>query len=141
MTLAEVLELAGGEAAAVKAMWQCFRLEHDEGNDIDGVELHWHAEHRPIQVRRGPPLGGELDELLEELQEATSNGSNRVRDHLAMTTEVVEFEMGVQGSLDLAATISEVLTFFIAERGDGIVLFSHREFAAPDDRGATLLKL
>jgi hypothetical protein len=134
MTLAEVLELPDGEVAAVKAMWKCLRLEHDDANDINGVELHWHAEQRPIQVRRGPPLGGELVELLEGLETAKSKGANRVREHLAATTE------GIPGSLDLAATISEVLAFFVAERGDGIVLFYNREFASPDDRGATLLK-
>ena len=46
MTLAEVLEMPGGEAATVKAMLKHFRLEHDDANDIDGVELHLHAKHR-----------------------------------------------------------------------------------------------
>lgn len=140
MTLAEVLELPDGEAAAVKAMWKYFRIEHHDANDINHVELHWNAQHRPIQVRRGPPLGGELAELLEGIETAKSKGAKRVREHLEATTEVVEFEMGIPGSHDLAATISEVLAFFVAERGDGIVLFYNREFASPDDRGATLLK-
>ena len=47
----------------------------------------------------------------------------------------------VAGSMHLAATIAEVLAFFVAERGDGVVLFYGREFAAPDDRGKTLLTL
>lgn len=140
MTLAECLELPGGEAAAVKAMWKYFRLAQDDAGDIDGVELHWHEQHRPIQVRRGPPLPGELAEVSEGLEKLKSKGAKRVRAHLKETIEVVEFEMGIHGSLDLAATISEVLAFFVAERGDGIVLFYNREFAAPDDRGATLLK-
>ena len=40
--------------------------------------------------------------------------------------------------LHLAATISEVLAFYLAERGDGIVWFYHRDFASPDDRATTL---
>jgi hypothetical protein len=140
MTLAECLDLPGGEAAAVSEMWKCFRLDHDDASSIDGVELHWHPKHRPIQVRWGPPLGGELDELRDDLEKVTSKGAARVRQHLEATVEVVEFEMGVPGSLDLAATISEVLAFFVAERGEGLVLFYNRDFAAPDDRGATLLK-
>lgn len=140
MTLAECLELPGGEVAAVKAMWSHFRLEQDDPADIDGVELHWHEQHRPIQVRREPPIPGELEELSEGLEKLESRGATLVREHLKKTVEVVEFEMGVPGSLELAATLSEVLAFFVAERGDGIVLFYNREFAAPDDRGATLLK-
>ena len=140
MTLAECLDLPGGESAAVKAMWKYFRLEEDDPRDIDGIELHWHKQHRPIQVRRGPPIPGELEELREGLDKLKSKGAKRVRKHLEETVEVIEFEMGIPGSLDLAATISEVLAFFVAERGDGIVLFYNREFAAPDDRGATILK-
>jgi hypothetical protein len=140
MTLAECLDLPEGESAAVKTMWKHFRLEHADAKDLDGVELHWHEKHRPIQVRRGPPLGGELAELLEGLEGVKSKGAARVRKHLKETLEVAEFEMGIPGSLDLAATISEVLAFFVAERGDGIVLFYNREFASPENRGATLLK-
>ena len=140
MTLAECLNLPEGESAAVRAMWKHFRAEEDDTTDIDGLELHWHASHRPIQVRRGPPLGGELQELGAELASLKSKGAKRVREYLAATVEVVEFEMGIPGSLDLAATIAEVLAFFVAERGDGVVLFYNREFAAPDDRGRTILK-
>ena len=140
MTLAECLELPGGESAAVREMWKHFRLEQASASDIDGVELHWHSKHRPIQVRRGPPLGDELAELGEGLEKLKSKGAVRVRKHLEAVVEVVEFEMGIPGSLDLAATIAEVLAFFVAERGDGLVLFYNREFAAPDDRGATLLE-
>ena len=43
--------------------------------------------------------------------------------------------MGIDGSLHLAATISEVVAFYLAERGDGIVWFYHREFASPESRG------
>lgn len=139
MTLAEVLDLPGGEEAAVRAMWACFRLEHADPRELDGVELHWHPQQRPIQVRRGPPLHDELAELLDGMTERAAQGSERVRAHLEQVTEIVEFELGIPGAHHLAATITEVLAFFVAERGAGIVLFYGREFAAPDDRGATLL--
>ena len=67
-------------------------------------------------------------------------GAERVREHLKATREIVEFQMGIPGSLELAATIAEVLAFHVAEEGDGIVWFYHREFAAPDRRAATLWK-
>lgn len=46
--------------------------------------------------------------------------------------------MGLDGSQHLAATLAEVIAFYLAERGDGIIWFYHREFAAPDDRGTAL---
>ncbi len=138
MTLAESLELPEGEEAAVDAMWEVFSLTPEGATDIDGIELTFHREHRPVQVRRGPPLEGELEELLESLE--GQDGADRVRTHLEATTEIVEFEMGIPGSHHLGATISEVLAFFLAEQGDGIVLFYHREFAAPDDRGNALFR-
>lgn len=38
----------------------------------------------------------------------------------------------------LAATIAEVLAFYVAREGDGLVWFYHREFAAPESPGTTL---
>lgn len=139
MTLAEVLELPEGEAAAVKTMWKCFRVEPADAKDLDGLELHWHAEQRPIQVRRGPPYEDEREDLVEGMKELVPKSRARVREHLAKSVEVVAFELGIHGAHHLAATITETLAFFVAERGDGLVLFYHREFAAPDARGATLL--
>jgi hypothetical protein len=139
MTLAEVLQLPEGEEEAVRTMWQCFRLEPADASDLDGIELHWHAEQRPIQVRRGPPLHDEVSELLEGMKELVPKSLKRVREHLEKTVEVVEFELGIPGAHHLAATITEALAFFVAERGDGLVLFYHREFASPDARGDTLL--
>ena len=140
MTLAEALSLPEGEVAAVKHMWGCFRLVTDDPSSIDGAEIHWHETHRPIQIRRAPPLDGEIDETLENLPAGGGAGAERVREHLKATREIVEFEMGIPGSLELAATIAEVLAFHVAEEGDGIVWFYHREFAAPDRRAATLWK-
>ncbi len=141
MTLAETLELPEGEEAAVEAMWRCFRIETDHASDIDGALLHFHPAHRPVRVRRGPPLDGEIDELLDEIANRTDPGAERVRAALRATTEVVAFEMGIPGSHHLGATLAEVLAFFLAERGFGLVLFYHREFAAPDDRGSALFVL
>jgi len=137
-TLAEALDLPEGEDAAVEEMWTRFRVEPATG-PINGLEIHWHERQRPIQVSCGPPLDGEIEETLEDLPSSSDDpGAARVREHLAGTREIVEFEMGIDGSHHLAATISEVLAFFLAERGDGIVWFYHREFASPEDRGATL---
>jgi hypothetical protein len=138
MTLAEALDLPEGEEAAVEQMWKHFRVEPATGS-IDGLEIHWHEQQRPIQVRCGPPLDGEIEETLEELPSASEGpGVARVREHLAGAREIVELEMGIDGSLHLAATISEVAAFYLAQLGDGIVCFYHREFASPEDRGATL---
>ncbi len=136
-TLAEVLELEEGEAAAVEEMWKCFRAD---GDALDGLELFWHREQRPIQLRAAPPMEEEREELLGGLKPETP-GLERVRTHLENTKTVVELEMGVHGARHLAATIAETLAFFIAEKSDGLVLFYGREFAAPDDRGRPLLML
>lgn len=133
MTLAEVHDLPEGEEAAVEEMWRCFRLDLSAAS----AEIHWHKKQRPIQIGWGPPLAGEMEETLGELP--TTEAAQRVRARLEQTTHVVSFEMGIDGSHHLAATISEVLAFFFAERSDGIVWFYFREFASPDDRGATLL--
>lgn len=137
MTLAESLDLPEGEEAAVEKMWSHLRCE-PAGGTIHGLEIHWHEHERPIQVECGPPLPGEVDETLEELPDSDLPEAIGVREHLATTTQVVALEMGIDGSHHLAATICEVLAFYLAERGDGIIWFYHREFASPRDRGATL---
>jgi hypothetical protein len=138
MTLAETLELPEGEEEAVHEMWRHYELEASSGAEGGGAEIRWHAKQRPIQISWGAPLDGEIDETLENLPESDSAGAERVRQHLAATREVVSFEMGIDGSSHLAATISEVLAFFFAEQGDGLVWFYYRDFASPDDRAATL---
>jgi hypothetical protein len=138
MTLAEILDLPGGETAAVREMWTHFRIEPADGRLDSLVEIHWHESQRPIQIRCEPTVEGEIDETLENLPPSDRPGAARVRAHLAATREIVELQMGVDGSLHLAATISEVLAFYLAERGDGIVWFYHRDFASPDDRATTL---
>ncbi len=137
MTLAEALDLPEGEEEAVDTMWEHFRLDMPSPG---GAEIHWHEKQRPIQVAWGPPLDGEIAETLENLPESKSKGAARVRKHLQQTREVVSFEMGIDGSMHLAATISEVLAFYFAAQGDGLVWFYHREFASPDDRGETVWK-
>ncbi len=136
MTLAECLELPGGEEAAVDAMWEVLKITGSRS----AFEIHWHASQRPVQLSLGPPLAGELVETLENFPASRAAGPKRVRAHVAATVAIASFEMGITGSNDLAATICEVLAFHLAERADGLVWFYHREFAAPDDRGATLWK-
>jgi hypothetical protein len=137
MTLAEVHDLPGGEAAAVRAMWKVFRIDNGTPT-INGASIVWHPEHRPIQVAFGAPLEGELAETLDNLNDDKGPGTARVRAHLAATVSVMSLEMGISGSNHLAATISEVIAFYVAARFDGIVWFFHDEFAAPHDRGGTL---
>ena len=137
VTLAEALDLPEGEEAAVEKMWSHLRIE-PVGSTIHGLEIHWHEHQRPIQLECGPPLPGEMAETLEELPDSDLPEAIGVREHLAATTQIVALEMGIDGSHHLAATISEVVAFYLAERGDGIVWFYHREFASPEDRGATL---
>jgi len=47
-------------------------------------------------------------------------------------------QMAVADSNHLGATIGEVLAFFLAETGDGLVWFYRRDWASPDDRGAII---
>lgn len=137
-TLVETLELPEGEEEAVEEMWKHYELEASSTAEGGGAEIRWHARQRPIQISWRAPLDGEIEETLEDLPDSDSPGAERVRRHLAATREVVSFEMGIDGSNHLAATISEVLSFFFAEQGDGLVWFYHRDFASPDDRGETL---
>jgi hypothetical protein len=137
MTLAEVHDLPGGEWAAVESMWKVFRIDDGEPT-LDGASIVWHAEQRPIQIAIGPPLDGEIAETLENLPDDEGGGPDRVRAHLAATVSILCFEMGVGGSNNLAATISEVIAFYVAKRFDGLVWFFHDEFASPDRRGAAL---
>lgn len=140
MTLAEVLELPEGEQRAVDTFWKTgFKLEADDASDIDGVALHFHADYGPVLIRREPPIPEELVELRRAIEGRP--GADLVRETLDATVEVVEFLMGINGSHHLGATVSEVLAFFLAERGDGLVLFYGREFASPSNRGASLLAL
>ena len=138
MTLAEVLDLPEGETAAVREMRKHFRIE-PAGGTVKKLDIHWHESQPPIQIECGPPLDGEIQETLDEsLPKSDLPGAARVRAHLAATTELVHFRLGVPGSMHLAATITEVVAFYLAERGDGIIWFYHRDFASPDDRAATL---
>jgi hypothetical protein len=140
MTLAEALALPEGEEAAVEELEKHLRFEPADGS-LDGLTIRWHEQQRPIQIECEPPLPDELEEALDELPDDQSAVAARVRAHLAATTEVVAIEMGIDGSQHLAATIAEVLAFYLAERGDGIIRFYDREFASPQDRGATLWRI
>lgn len=137
MTLAESLDLPEGEEAAVEKMWTHLRFEPAEGT-LNGLAIHWHEHQRPIQVDCGPPLRGEIEETLEELPHSDLPDAIAVRAHLATATQIVALDMGIDGSRHLAATISEVVAFYLAERGEGVVWFYYREFASPRDRAATL---
>lgn len=138
MTLAEALDLPEGEEEAVEAMLPHLRVEGDPDR-FAPVEVYWKpGDGRPIQIARTTDVAGEIAETLENLPASRSNGARRVRDHLARTIEIVHVELGIDDSLHLGATLSEVLAFFIAEQGDGLVWFYHRDWASPDDRGANL---
>lgn len=135
-TLAEALELPEGEEAAVDAMYEVLKIEATPAF----AEIFWHREQRQIQIVHDTDVAGEVAETLENLPTSRSRGAKRVREHLAKTGAIVAFELGISGSLHVAATITEVLAFSFAEEADGLVWFYHREFASPDDRGKTLWK-
>jgi hypothetical protein len=145
MTLAEVLELPEGEEAAVRKMEPHLRIEGGRdrhGNmspELEYAEVYWKPQpSRPIQIERVEDVREEIAETLENLPESDSAGARRVREHLARVVEVVYFEMGIDDSMHLAATLSEVLAFMIAEQGDGLVWFYRRDWASPEDRGENL---
>lgn len=138
MTLAEALDLPEGEEAAVEAMRPHLRWVSDEG-ELHVVELHWKPAGRPIQIHRvddPDAVRADVDEVLEAL--ANDADAAAVCTHLQGVREIVYFEMGIDDSMHLGATLTEVLAFFVAEAGDGIVDFYRREWASPDDRGENL---
>jgi hypothetical protein len=139
MTLAESLELPEGEEAAVEAMLPHLRVVA-EGAPFTYGEVHWKPAGRPIQIERVvDDAPAHLAELLEEgLPEARTAGAKRVAKHLRECQEIVYLELGIDDSMHLGATLAEVLAFYIAEQGDGLVWFYHREWASPGDRGKTL---
>jgi AcrR family transcriptional regulator len=137
MTLAEALDLPEGEEAAVEEMWKHLAIVGSESE----FEITWHARQRPIQITIEPPDREEMRELLEELLPKKGGpGLRRVRAHLPETREVVAFELGIDGSHHLAATITEELAFFFSARTDGVVWFYGDEFAAHTDRSKSLWK-
>lgn len=139
MTLAEALELPDGEEFAVRTMRPHLRIVA-EGTPFTRAEVHWKPGGRPIQIDRiVDDAPAHLAELLEgELPEARTADAKRVVEHLRRCEEIVYLELGVDDSLHLGATLAEVLAFYIAAQGDGLVWFYHRDWASPADRGATL---
>jgi hypothetical protein len=135
MTLAESLDLPGGEEAAVRAAEPYLGAEWAG----DAVNFYWRAG-RPLrlEVLHGADAEEDVDELLDDLPAADSPGLTRVRAHLAETRSVVYIQLGTADLNQLATTIGEVLAFHLAERGDGIVRFHDREWAAPADRGVAI---
>jgi hypothetical protein len=139
MTLAEVLDLPEGEEAAVEAAEPYLNAEWAG----EAVNFYWKAG-RPLRLEVIHGSGAEENarELLEDLPptdpSADGAGLRRVRAHLGETRSVVYIQMGIDDSQHLAATIGEVLAFHIAERGDGLVRFYDREWAAPDNRGVAV---
>jgi hypothetical protein len=140
-TLAECLDLPDGEEAAVDAMRPFLRVEGDPDPEFVYAEVHWKKEGRPIQIERvADPkrVREEVDETIENWLTSQEPGPRRVAEHLRSVCEVVDLEMGIGDSLHLGATLAEVIAFRIAEEGDGLVWFYHRDWASPDDRGVTL---
>lgn len=137
MTLAESLDLPEHEEAAVAEMWKHFAIRTSER----AFEITWHASQRPIQITLEPRNPEELRELLEDLlPKKGSDGLGRLRAQLEATREAVVFEMGIEGSHHLAATITEELAFYFCGRMDGVVWFYGDEFASHSDRGMSLWK-
>jgi len=137
MTLAEDLNLPEGEEAAVEAIWPHLRVVRVGS----GVEVHWKANGRPIQIEvvHGDKVAAYIDELIQvELPPSDEPGAHRVRMHLSETRSIVYMEMGISDSNHLGATIGEVVAFFLAEVGEGLVWFYHRDWASPDDRATTI---
>jgi hypothetical protein len=135
-TLAECLHLPEGEEAAVKAMRPHLRVEGEA--PFVYAEVHCKPEGRPIQISRRVDVEGELIETIENLPLSETPGAQQVKEQLRLTKEIVHFEMGISDSNHLGAVLAEVLAFFIAEQGEGLVWFYHRDWASPTDRGANL---
>jgi hypothetical protein len=138
MTLAECLDLPEGEEAAVEAMWPHLRVSGDNGV----FEVQWKPPGgRPLQIDTvdGERARGDLAELLqEELPEPEDDAARAVCSHLRECREIIYIEMGIDDSNHLGATLAEVIGFYLAAEGDGLVWFYHREWASPKDRGSNL---
>lgn len=135
MTLAEPLGLPGGEEAAVRAAEPYLAAEWAG----DAVNFYWRAG-RPLrlEILHGSDAEEDADGLLADLPASGPAGLQRVRVHLGETRSVVYIRMAAADRAEVAATVGEVLAFHIAERGDGLVRFYDREWAAPADRGVAI---
>jgi hypothetical protein len=137
MTLAEALDLPEGEEAAVAAIRPHLRVQRAG----ETVEVHWKPEGRPIQIDvvHGDEAAGYCSALLEdELPPGDGDGARRVRTHLSRTRSIAFIQMAVADSTHLGATIGEVLAYFIAEVGDGLVWFYYSDWASPSERHASI---
>ncbi|MEW2386305.1 hypothetical protein AB0873_30090 [Micromonospora sp. NPDC047707] len=147
-TLAEALELAEDELdAAVESMFRHLRVE-PAGDGRAWIEVHWKPEGRPIQIGSVTDKRQIADMLEESLPAATGPGAasatgepgppTRVRTHLRQCQQIVNFELSIDDAQHLGATIGEVLAFFIAGAGEGLVWFFGQGWAFLDDRAATI---
>jgi hypothetical protein len=140
-TLAEALDLDDDELdTAIESMIGNLRVESADDGGAQ-IQVHWKPEGRPIQI--STVTGGQaLEQIAETLEEFLPPGTDpdlvRIRWHLNQCQQVVNFEMGIDDAQHLGATIGEVLAFFVAETGDGMVWFFDRDWVSPDDRAATI---
>lgn len=136
MTLAEHLDLPEGEEAAVEEMWRYLRLVRVE----DTVNVCWRHGGRPMQLRvvRGADAAAHVTALKDQLPPSDDAGARRVLAHLSRTTSIVNIDMALDDANHLGATVGEVLAFFIAELGDGLIYFYGRDWASPTDRASSL---
>jgi hypothetical protein len=116
------------------------RIEGNGDQEFTYAEVHWKKEGRPIQIERvtGDRVATDVEETIENSLTSEDPGARRVVEHLRGVTEIVYLEMGINDSLHLGATLAEALAFFIAAQGNGLVWFYHRDWASPNDRGASI---
>jgi hypothetical protein len=139
MILAEVLELPEGEEAAVAKLRAHLRVVAGDGT-FERADVHWSPGRRSIQITREEDPEAELATLLDDLPDDHSPGAERVRAHIADTVEVVHIELGFDAAEGLGGIVTEVLAYYLAERGDGLVCFYHSDWAAPTDRTQLIWK-
>ena len=140
-TVAEALDLADAEMdTAIESISGCLRLESADDSG-ESVDVHWKPAGRPIQISSvtGKQALQDIAETLEEvLPSASDLALAQVRDHVSQCQQVVYFEMGIKDFENLGAAIAWVLAFLVAEAGDGLVLYHHKDWISPGDRAVTI---
>ncbi|MEV6067463.1 hypothetical protein AB0L82_12995 [Nocardia sp. NPDC052001] len=120
-------------------------LEHALVNlriDADAeVSVGWKTEGRGMRVWHalGADVVAQVGEVLgEHLIDAVGPGPDRIRAHLAETTQVVNIEMSVEDSHRLGAVFGSVIALRIAEEAEGLVWYFDQEWVDPHKPAETL---
>lgn len=128
-------EAAGLEDEVAERAAEQLRFERTVTNSgFLSTELHYGAQLRPIQIRRDSAPLEATQEVIDTLPDIIHPGLASIRRHLHSTVECVSFELSAEAAQGMADILVEVLAFFVAQRGAGIVNFYGNAWFSPENR-------